>query len=69
MVVFRYRIGSQSVSVNDAVGLHGRLTDRNVAEQELRQSISEALRQAENSEDSTLEVSPEQRDALLRAIG
>jgi hypothetical protein len=67
-VVFRVREGEQSVSVGDAVGLRSRLTERNLAEHELRALIGDAVRQAEAGEDGVVVVTDDQRPALIVAL-
>ena len=68
-IVFRLPQGSQELSIGDTLGLRGRLTERNLAEQNLKTTMSNAIRLAERGGKAVIEPSPDQRGALRNAIG
>jgi hypothetical protein len=69
-IVFQVGQRSQPVSIGDAYGIRDRLTERIIAEVELRSNISEAIRQTETADDAdaVVEVGAQQRGPLLAAL-
>jgi hypothetical protein len=60
--------GSQAVSIDEARGIRGRLTERSVAEIELRSQIGKAIRRAERGETAAVQVTPAMRVSLFAAL-
>jgi len=67
-IIFRVDGRSQPVTVDDALGIRGRLVERTLAADQLRFAINAAMRRTESGERPAVDVTEEMRGGLFKAL-